>query len=191
MYHRDEFLSDLKNFPQSKYWLGYGHQCWATELAELFQDITLVTFLREPVDRCISHFYHFKRSENPDHQPYKNLSLEQFLNTRFAQNWQCRRLGGGFYDSSLSDERCYEEALKNVNSRFALTGITERMGESLALLSQFTPKSLPQPERTNVNPSPEAAELKKQWREKIIEKNSFDAELYRQANALLNTKITS
>lgn len=189
MYDRPNFQRDLRAFPDSKYWLGFGHQCWDPQLTPLLSEVQLVSFLRRPDRRCVSHYLHFQRSEKPEHQVYQGMPFAEFLESRFAQNWQCRRLGGGFYDPQLSDEKCFAEALYNLQVRFDLIGISERMEESLQLMRPLLPAD-PGPMPIHNQSSRKASdELLEQWKEAIDEVNNWDWRLYREADQLLNRKL--
>ncbi len=86
----------------------------ATRYREIFPNAPIVTFLRDPVERVISEYYHFRKD------PGYNKSLKQHYRHKKNQNIQSRSLDG----LTLSDidfvgfTECYEASLKFFNTQF-------------------------------------------------------------------------
>lgn len=117
----------------------HGH-FFADAFDDLFPDRTLITWVRHPVERVVSNYYHFLRS--PDMRDdccralYEHgLTLRQFAELDWMRNEATRYL-----TSKALDE-------------FAFVGITERFPDSLHLFSRTFgwPSSLPAP-YVNTNP---------------------------------------
>jgi hypothetical protein len=102
-------------------------------------DVRLFTFLRDPVERAISHYYHYRRQTGDPIQPLAMKStLEEWVRDRGLvemDNGQTRRLAG---EMNLPFGRVTQELLDraktNLARNFAVVGLTERFEESLILL---------------------------------------------------------
>jgi len=89
-------------------------------------DYSYVTFLRDPLQRAVSHFYYWKRIEGADNKVWvkftkENWDLERFLTSSYFANFQSKFLYG-----------C------NLNI-FDFVGVTEQYGRSLELLGSYVP----------------------------------------------------
>lgn len=179
IYKLKHFKEEVRNFAANKKKLAVGHFGWQKEMSELFEDAFKITFLRHPVQRVISHYWHFQRSAHKGDQYLKAMNFEGFLETRFAQNWQTQKLGGGFYDESMSDEDSFKEALINVSERFQFVGITERMQESVTILNNELSMDIPKVATRNVNPNKvREGQMVEDFTESILAKNKYDMKLY-------------
>ncbi len=86
-----------------------------------------VTFLREPVKRCVSHYQdNCVRGNN-------KLSLEEWLSDKEVQNLQVKQIAG---------EDDLEKAKKIVRDEFSFVGLTEKFNESLKLIKMISPYPL-------------------------------------------------
>jgi hypothetical protein len=100
------------------------------------------TFLRDPVDRVISHYYHVIRNPDNNLYPYTEegqLGLEDFLKTKnptMLNNGQTRLLSGLWKDVPFGecDVEMLEIAKRNFREHFVLVGLTERFDASICLL---------------------------------------------------------
>jgi hypothetical protein len=177
-----------------------GHVPYGFFRDHLPPDTRYMTFLREPVDRVLSHYYrhiHRKqrsparrqhRLETPGKQrtDAKADSLEQALvemrlpqitnlATRFLSGSAAPPMTGELPASALDDAR---ENLR----RFAFVGIQERFEESLVLLQRLLGLgSLPYRDRhvSSGDARPSVDEIPEEQRALIEEYNALDAELYR------------
>ena len=182
IYGLDYFKQGVREFAQNNKKLGIGHFGWEKEMAPLFEDAFKMTFLRHPVNRVISHYWHFQRSPHEGDQYLKAMSFEEFLETRFAQNWQTQKLGGGFYDEKMTYAESFEEALINVSERFQFVGITECMQQSVDILNSELSLEIPEVKPKNVNPEKEHENrMAEKYREAILAKNHYDMKLYEVA----------
>jgi hypothetical protein len=113
-------------------------------LADTFDELVpqpeLVTWLRHPVQRVVSNYYHFLRHPDPGNPCCrelleKRLSLEKFAELDFMRNEATRYLAG-----------------KPI-SAFKFVGIMEKFEESLAVFGTIFGVSVPsEPPRENMNP---------------------------------------
>lgn len=157
------------------------------------------TFLRDPVDRVISHYYHVIR--NPDNHLYPyteegQLGLEDFLKTKIPtilNNGQTQLLSGLWKDVPFGecDAEMLETAKKNIQEHFILVGLTERFDEAICLLRiilgwqnniSYVPRNVGdnRPKRDLVSSETLAA---------ISELNQLDIALYEYAEQLFDEKV--
>jgi Sulfotransferase family len=167
-----------------------GHVPYALFLRHLPGDTRFMTFLREPVDRVVSHYYrHIARDParigRVKDQPgarAKADSLEQALvEMRLPQvnNLATRFLCDDPTPAVLPDS-ALDEAKANLD-RFMFIGIQERFDESVTRLQDRLGISVPRPkyEDRHVNTDrPAVDDLSDGDRELIVEHNRFDIELY-------------
>jgi hypothetical protein len=152
-------------------------------------DARCFTLLRDPVERAISHYYHYRRmTADPVHALATQSTLAQWVGSRGLvemDNGQTRRLAGemdlpfGRVNSGMLDRA------KSNLAAFAAVGLTERFEESLILFRQAFGWVLhPFTARNVADNRPRRAELGAEALEAIAHCNRFDLELYRFASAL-------
>lgn len=149
-----------------------------------------VTLLRDPVERAISHYYHYRRLTTDSVHPLAMRStLAEWVGTRGLvemDNGQTRRLAGemGLPVGEVSS-LTLAKAKANLANKFAVVGLAERFAESQILLHrQFKWPYCRYPARN--------VDHHRLWRTevsgeilKIVEHcNRFDRELYRFAAEL-------
>ncbi len=137
----------------------------ATRYAEAFEARNLMVFVREPIQRLISEFQHFRR-----HHGYTG-SFPEFYRTPGFSNRQLNLAGGvapedyGF----LGVTECYTESVALANRKFGwnLEVLADNLGRpSLALSYQLVPEMLAE----------------------AIELNRQDIEYYEQAVAVFESR---
>jgi hypothetical protein len=128
------------------------------------QPSTYITFLRDPVERCISAYYYSKTNRlNPFYHRItrEDIDLPTFLDlARWNQNLQCKaiagidrgdfrpmevlrrvtRPGAPALDPALdrwSNASTLEKAKENLVRNFSFVGVTDRFAESLVLLKHL------------------------------------------------------
>jgi hypothetical protein len=170
-----------------------GHVPYRVFREHLPLDTVYMTFLREPVDRVLSHYY--RHIHRPDLQPANRVqarerrreraaSLEEALvETRLPQvrNLATRFLCG----YPTRDEDLAASALENAKANlrnFWFVGIQERFEESLVLLQRMLGLDLVPYLNRHVSVEgrrPAVHEITDAQRALIEEHNSLDVELYR------------
>jgi Sulfotransferase family len=152
-------------------------------LGDAFDDLApqprRVTWLRHPVERVVSNYYHFIRS--PDLRDAccrelleKDLSLEEFAELDWMRNEATRYL-----------------ADKPVEA-FEFIGILERFGDSLRVFGETFGVPVPrEPPRVNVNPARtgETYPLSPRTYEHILGLNLRDLVTYDLAVAMLDCRV--
>lgn len=142
------------------------------------------TLLRDPVQRAISHYYHYRRmTADPVHALAMQSTLAQWVGSRGLvemDNGQTRRLAG---EMNLPFGRVNSGMLERAKSNlaaFAAVGLTERFEESLVLFRHAFGWVLhPFTARNVADNRPRRAELSAEALEAIAHCNRFDLELYR------------
>jgi hypothetical protein len=178
-----------------------GHTPYGAVREHLPPDTRYMTFLREPVDRVLSHYYrhlHRKRPKvqrspareqhrletpgkvRPDRKPKADSIEEAIVGMRMPQlnNLATRFLCGR--PSVLGDlpASALDDAKANLGE-FAFVGIQERFEESLVLLQRMLGLgSIPYRDRHVSSNRPAVDEIPDQERALIEEHNQLDAELY-------------
>jgi hypothetical protein len=146
-----------------------------------------VTLLRHPVDRVVSLYYHIKTFNNTDlhgEVVRRNMSLEQFVRGveyREIDNGQVRRISGLDRPFGKCDQAMVETALGNITDRIAVAGLTERYVESVVLMKHSLKwPAVPNLKHKNVNKQrPRDEAVPESTYSLIVERNSYDMELYR------------
>jgi hypothetical protein len=151
----------------------------ANTFGELVPQPQLVTWLRHPVERVVSNYYHYLRSPDPRDACCrelfeKNLSLEQFAELDWMRNEATRYMAGTAMDA------------------FAFIGITERFNESVHVFGSMFGVSVPaESPRVNVNPKrlSESYVLSPRTYEHILSLNLRDLICYDMANRALDRQL--
>jgi hypothetical protein len=164
-----------------------GHVPYGIFAGHLPPDTRYMVFLREPVDRVLSHYHRHIHKSEVDSVAID--SLEQGLASELPQltNLMTRFLCSG---SDLPSEPLHADALEEAKQNlrgFAFIGIQERFDESLILLQRLL--GLEQVTYVNRHVStdrPEVEEISAVQRELILEHNRLDVELYEFAVELFD-----
>lgn len=93
----------------------------------LSEPIHYFTFIREPLQRCLSQYQHVKRGLNRAGQ---NISFEEFIQDEEMRNVQVRWISGG---------QDLEKAKHELENKYMFVGLTEYFAESLAVLEALSP----------------------------------------------------
>lgn len=158
-----------------------GHIDFSVLNQQAFDDYHLICFLRNPVDRTISHYVHFQTSKLEEHQPYIGMPFEEFLETYAARNWQCQFLSHhkGLASSVEQEDTMLKEALKNLNEKIFFVGITEEYDESVIYLRDKIGLTKTTYKYKNRSRNQDLTdELKSKYQKEIAAVNKADMELY-------------
>jgi len=150
-----------------------------------------ITFLRNPVERVVSQFFHFKRSNMPGHikMMRQHPNIKKFLQSQRGQNWQVQCVAGvNILQIKAHPKLCLDLAKYNINHFFDFVGITEEYEFSLKKLSEKYNWKTPVIEKRNVGKRPNTFDLSKELINNIKKENALDIELYNYALNLLKGK---
>jgi hypothetical protein len=143
-----------------------GHAVRAySNLDSLFPNIRYITILRNPVDRCVSHYQQRVMK-------FGNLPFDEFLKREWVSNLQTRHIAGS-EDVELAKEILSE--------RFFAVGVLDKFNEFLAT---FANKLLPEPFDSTYQVMRVAKdkhrkqEILEVYEEAILESHQADSELY-------------
>jgi hypothetical protein len=188
-----------------------GHTPYGAFREYLPPDTRYMTFLREPVDRVLSHYYrhiHRKQSRSPARRQHRletpgkirtdakadsleealvEMHLPQISNlaTRFLCGHPSLPMTAPLPASALRDAK---ESLRE----FAFVGIQERVEESLVLLQRMLGLgSIPYRDRHVSSDRPAVDEISDEERALIEEHNQLDAELYRFGLGLFEDAVAA
>ncbi len=161
---------------------------------------TYITFLRDPVERIISHYY-FDRTLTRDafgqERKPSRISLFEYLNdpNRIeTQNYQVRMLAGVSPRGGESQltRAALDTAKENLKNRFSVVGLTEEYDTSLLLLQRAFGWTIPPYARRNVTKTkPPRSEIDARAREWMEEHNTLDRELYAFGSELFQAQCAA
>jgi Sulfotransferase family len=183
--------------------ISVGHTPYGVFLAHLPADVRYMTFLREPVDRVVSHYYrhmHHPEMSAADRDKRRQggrvaaASLEEALREHRPPqlcNLATRFLCGHESPMGALPPSALDDAKTNLRE-FAFVGIQERFEESIVLLQRMLGLELvPQVNRhvSTEGGRPAVDEIPAEQRALIEEHNRLDAELYAFGLGLFNEAV--
>ena len=166
---------------------GYDYIC------KCLQPATKLTFLRDPVERTLSHYYYWRelREDRAEPNLAKKLDLLAFLNTRMRsvtvqleniQTWMLiddYRPWARFKYRGLGEGALFDLASKHLD-HFDFVGFTEEFDEGLRTLSGIYGWPMPQPasvvNKTQYRKG--AREIGDKEMERILELTRIDRQIY-------------
>lgn len=141
------------------------------DLCEVIPRIRYITLLRQPVYRYISQYQYWIETLD------KKLSFDQFMNLKSTFNFQTRKIAG-------TEDLCLAKDI--LAKRFFLVGIVEEFDQFLMLLKRklepFNFRAGYQLQNIGDKESTIRREITQnidEYRDKIMEVNQLDTELYR------------
>ena len=118
--------------------LVYGHAAYCFAM-EYKGPVQVVTFLREPFERLVSHYHYSQRVKEDANHVYSSLGLEHFARKSLMDGYQARQLVFPMTRDEIPrafDKRgmVFRQAIQNLRSRVSFVGIVERFDESVVML---------------------------------------------------------
>ncbi len=159
-------------------------------------DTRFFTLLRDPVERAISHYYHYRRRTiDPIHPLAMRSTLSEWVSSCGLvemDNGQTRRLAGEInLPWGRVTRHMLDRAKSNLVSNFAVVGLTERFEESLILLHRAFNWPLYRITAENVGKDrPQRTEVSEEALQAIENCNHFDLDLYQFASVLFEQAIS-
>lgn len=179
----NEFLS-MSELDRKRIKLLMGHMMFGHH-KNMFGSTDYITFLRKPIDRAVSNYYHIKRVK--DHRMHnlvmnKNWNLNNFLlesSDGDIFNAQVRMISG-IHDKS---EFMLEKAIENIDNHFSFIGLQEEFDKSLIILKQLYNLKVPYYKKMNVGSKINCQVVNKKAENFINEQNEADIVLYNYCKA--------
>ena len=142
----------------------------------------IVTFLRDPVARVLSHYNHLSNSPDPSHRKLieAHPTLASFATHPWGSNLQTQYVAGKDIDVRTNPEEALSAARRNL-SDMAVVGLAERFDESLLLFKHRLEGFRKTAYRSENVRSYRRAEIAEADRAAIVDANASDLALYRYA----------
>ncbi len=159
-------------------------------------DTRFFTFLRDPVERVISHYYQYRRKQDsPIHALAMRSTLLQWVRDcgiDEMDNGQTRHLAGAMsLPVGKVSVKTLEQAKENLVNRFVVIGLTERFDESQILLHRaFGWPYRRYPKRRVGTNRVQRSEVSAEVLKAIEDCNRLDLGLYRFAAELFEKKVS-
>ena len=163
-----EFLGLSKLFPNIKSISGHKVKPYSDLTGQIDKDIFYFTFLRDPIQRMISHYQfivtHFPKFASPFPEWVKNVNQHNLMTKK------------------ICGEDSLDEAIRVINDRLGFIGLFEEYNLSMQMLDFFMPHDLNLYAVRKNNPKENAARNSilnnPEWLEMVVECNRNDTKLY-------------
>lgn len=164
--------------------LVYGHHTFGGHQYFPNKEFQYFTFLRDPVDRAVSHYYFAKQKRG---ETLANIN-EAIITDDFFSNLQTYWISGAMFGKVFkSNQHMLKVAINNLNS--AYVGITEDFDESINYLSNIFKWSETRYVSEKVNKSrPKKGDINKELFHDIRDRNKLDIVLYKKALELFSAQ---
>ena len=138
----------------------------ARRFLENYNEIELITWIRNPVDRVVSEYEHLKRSPDPQSGLSQLIAAGATL-LDFAEHDYARNTHARYFDGINPDH-------------FTFVGLSENFDSELDRFHEITGIDLPKGHRVNVNPFKRGLHYSVTdiEREKLMQLNTEDFDLY-------------
>jgi hypothetical protein len=164
------------------------------------RELECFTFLRDPIDRTLSHYYAIRDRREGEEEPGRyseaplppDPTLEDALEAGYVQdNLHTRMLCGDPEPFGEVTEDMLERAKQNLSTDLVFFGLTERFDESLVLAKrQLGLRVILYRSRGRVNPArPRGDQIPAELRRSAERCNRYDIELYRHASELFSASL--
>lgn len=150
-------------------------------LLSVKNDIRFITWMRDPVERVLSHFYYLKSFYDPATAPplHRKMVEEDWSVEQFCLSPELRNLYGQFLWGFPLEY-------------FAFIGITEFYDEDLAYFSGHYLGTYLEPHRENLGKNEgRSYQIESNFRAKLEQFHSYDFELYRTALLMRQKRLTN
>lgn len=192
--------ADWQQYDRNKHNVIYGHpDTWlygniGKSLDNSGDRFAYITFLRHPITRTISHFYHLVNVEQG--AVGERLRSYKDINEFFAKdyhwefdNYYCKIFSTHPSLRHNEDfERRVEEARDNIQNKLSFVGFQEYMGLSLLTLNSMLSINLKINENVNLG-SYSYQGISKETLRNIVLLNEHDLKLYRMAHRYLSNEF--
>jgi Sulfotransferase family len=157
---------------------------------------TYATLLRDPLERVVSLYQHFRDHAVPRPLPSQDMSLQEFVEAapfREVDNDQTRRISGIEPAVGACSRSTLDCAKDNLRRHFSVVGVTERFDETLLLMKRAFAwtKDLHYYRKNETARRPPTSALPRDTVDAIRDRNTLDLELYRFAEELLDERIAA
>lgn len=196
----DVQIRQFRNRVHEEHEVVVGHNAYGGHLLTR-RPVRYVTFLREPIDRAISHYYFIRGCDprlcqHPLYGEAMRLSLSDFYRQQRFQNGMARMIAGFWWDNWMANLPGIEKMLRrvaesNLRTRYVAFGIQERFHESIKhIVHDFGWKCLPTRERhKETHDRIGMSDLDSNTLEVLIDAHQADIDLYRYAEQLFDTRV--
>jgi hypothetical protein len=173
-----------------------GHSPLRTGISEV-DCLPTITFLRNPIDRVISHCQHASEGKSLNmsgHIDYKDMDIDQFLSSGRTQlsNFQSKLLLGreGYNLPKGNVDELADQAIYVLEHELSCFGITEEFDRSLLLFSRVLSWEKPPIYRyRNIKNANSLLRFEAKHIDRIKELNQIDLLVYERARILFDKKI--
>ena len=186
---------DLSQKDKEKIKVLRGHMHYGLHKHFVSQSAKYITFLRDPVERIISHYYFVLRSN--EHYLYDIVTKNKMTLLDYATSNISWELDNGMTRSISGENRiqlnnCTQEvldkAISNLKTNFIFFGLTERYDESIILLKNKL-KWSDYPFYRKLNIGKKKKEVSSEIISIIAQRNKYDVALYNWAANEFNDKL--
>jgi hypothetical protein len=162
----------------------HGHMLFWPDLPWA-EETRFFVFLRDPVERTISHYYWLRERSPKFDTPIEDALVDGLIH----DNLQTRVLAGSM--PFVATEETLEQAVANLDKLSAI-GLTERFDESVVLLTRAFGWQPMVYSTENVTPNrPPRQKFSRETLEVVERYNTFDIELYRDAKARFEQAVAA